>query len=70
MYCKGADDIMIPRIVNNRSKVFENLNWFATKGRRTLVYAFKELDPLLTKIWIQKYDSCVRHQKFDQIASL
>lgn len=47
IFCKGADDVMNKRIVDNeiKAKVHGDLNYLASMGRRTLIYAFKELRP-------------------------
>jgi magnesium-transporting ATPase (P-type)/class 3 adenylate cyclase len=59
MYCKGADDVMIPLLNKNDPKTHSTLKnhlfQFASDGLRTLVIAYKELDKDLYEDWNARY---------------
>ncbi|GMF47301.1 unnamed protein product [Phytophthora fragariaefolia] len=61
LYCKGADNVMIPRskVDEHTAKLDEELKRFATEGLRTLVICSKELTEEEYLAWDVKYQEAV-----------
>lgn len=58
IYCKGADNVILPRVSNNnpfRSETFEHLEAFAKDGLRTLVLAYRTISEDEYKAWSAIY---------------
>ncbi|ESO08153.1 hypothetical protein HELRODRAFT_75635 [Helobdella robusta] len=59
LYCKGADSTVF-KLLDKKSHALmtetnNHLNLFAQNGLRTLVCAFKEIDPFFYQQWVHKY---------------
>jgi phospholipid-transporting ATPase len=73
LYCKGADNVMIPRLKNSPDWLKRDLSIFATEGLRTLVLARKELSEEVWSQWNARHYSAStalqgRDDKLDQVA--
>ena len=62
LLCKGADTILLPRLVQSPliEVTFKHLEKFATEGLRTLILAQKDLTPEEYKAWNTKYVDAMR----------
>ncbi|KAJ3059594.1 Phospholipid-transporting ATPase IB, partial [Quaeritorhiza haematococci] len=62
---KGADSVIMERLkppsertpseIQLLSKTMEHVRWFATEGLRTLLYAYRDLDPTYFTSWSTRY---------------
>lgn len=58
LFCKGADSVIIPRVVDTdiMSKTLKHLEEYAGQGLRTLVLAYKNLKKSEYESWKAQYD--------------
>eukprot|EP00300_Choanocystis_sp_HF-7_P032774 c4394_g1_i1.p1 GENE.c4394_g1_i1~~c4394_g1_i1.p1 ORF type:complete len:800 (+),score=178.30 c4394_g1_i1:818-3217(+) len=78
LFCKGADTMVAERLASSQKNLLEvslqHCNEFATEGNRTLLLAWRPMNPTETEEWLQKLYRPAqtlivdRHNKLDDAA--